>query len=115
MVIQRGEIYYADLSSNTVGSEQGGIRPVVVIQNNVGNQYSPTTIIAIITSKSKRRIPTHVYVHKDEENGLKCNSVVALEQIRTIDKQRLREKIGHLSENDTNKVMAAMKVSLAMM
>lgn len=115
MVIQRGEIYYADLSADTVGSEQGGVRPVVVIQNNIGNQYSPTTIVAIITSKCKRKLPTHVYVRKDGENGLKCNSVVALEQIRTIDKRRLCGKIGHLSNNDTNKVMAAMKVSLAMM
>lgn len=116
MDIKRGEIYFADVTRyNSQGSEQSGRRPVVILQNNIGNKFSPTTIIAIITTKSKRELPTHVELHKDEVNGLKHDSVVALEQITTIDKDRIKFMIGELSEEDNVRVMEAMKISLAMM
>ena len=116
MEIKRGEIYFADITKYySKGSEQSGRRPVVILQNNIGNKFSPTTIIAIITTKSKRELPTHVELYKDEVNKLKHDSVVALEQITTIDKDRLKFKIGELSENDNIRVMEAMKISLAMM
>lgn len=111
--IKRGELYYADLSP-VVGSEQGGIRPVLIVQNNTGNMYSPTTIVANITSKEKKTIPTHVVIHRGKENGLKVDSTILLEQLRTIDKCRIKEKIGELSSNDLENVMDAMKISLAM-
>ncbi len=96
-IIKRGEIYYADLSP-VVGSEQGGVRPVLVVQNNVGNKYSPTVIVAAITSKmNKAKLPTHIGLYT-EDCGLPVNSVVLLEQIRTIDKRRLKNKIGNLDE-----------------
>ena len=115
MDIKRGEIYFADVTRyDYLGSEQSGRRPVVILQNNIGNKFSPTTIIAIITTKSKRELPTHVELHKDEVNKLKHDSVVALEQISTIDKDRLKFKIGELSVEDNLKVMEAMKISLAM-
>lgn len=92
MKVKRGDIFYADLSP-VVGSEQGGVRPVLVVQNDIGNKYSPTVIIAAITSQmNKVKLPTHVEV--SAEFGLPKNSVVLLEQIRTIDKKRLREKVG---------------------
>lgn len=92
MKVKRGDIFYADLSP-VVGSEQGGVRPVLVVQNDIGNKYSPTVIIAAITSQmNKVKLPTHVEV--SVEFGLPKNSVVLLEQIRTIDKKRLREKVG---------------------
>lgn len=112
--VKRGEIYYADMN-NTTGSEQCGKRPVLIIQNNIGNKYSPTTIVAVITSKHKRNLPTHVLIHKDEINGLKCDSTIALEQIRTIDKTRLVTKVGCLNENDNRKVLHALKISLEML
>ena len=112
--VKRGEIYYADMN-NITGSEQGGKRPVLIIQNNIGNKYSPTTIVAVITSKHKRNLPTHVLIHKDEINGLKCDSTIALEQIRTIDKTRLVTKVGCLNENDNRKVLHALKISLEML
>lgn len=116
MEIKRGEIYFADITKyDSKGSEQSGRRPVVILQNNIGNKFSPTTIIAIITTKSKRELPTHVELYKDEVNKLKHDSVVALEQITTIDKDMLKFKIGELSENDNIRVMEAMKISLAMM
>ena len=97
MIVKRGDIFYADLSP-VVGSEQGGIRPVLVVQNDVGNKYSPTVIAAAITSKiNKAKLPTHIEIDA-AEYGLKCDSVILLEQVRTIDKQRLREKIGRLDE-----------------
>ena len=97
MEILRGEIYYADLSP-VVGSEQGGVRPVLVIQNDVGNKYSPTVIVAAITSKlSKAKLPTHIELDKDKYN-LPKDSVVLLEQIRTLDKMRLKEKVSVLDE-----------------
>ena len=93
--IRRGDIYYADLSP-VVGSEQGGIRPVLVIQNNTGNAYSPTVIVAAVTSKPKTKLPTHVILR--DRKGLEKNSVVLLEQVRTIDKSRLREYVGILDK-----------------
>ena len=98
MVIKRGDMFYADLSP-VVGSEQGGIRPVLIIQNDTGNKYSPTVIAAAITSQTgKNKLPTHIEIGS-ENNGLKSDSVVLTEQIRTIDKSRLKEKIGHINDN----------------
>ena len=102
MVIKRGDMFYADLSP-VIGSEQGGIRPVLIIQNDTGNKYSPTVIAAAITSQTgKNKLPTHIEIGS-KENGLKADSVVLTEQIRTIDKSRLKEKIGHI---DDNKIMS---------
>jgi mRNA interferase MazF len=110
-MIKRGELYYADLSP-VVGSEQGGIRPVLVIQNDIGNKYSPTVIAAAITSKlNKAKMPTHIELSR-VEYGLEKDSVVLLEQIRTIDKSRLREKIGEISEEKMNQVNRAVMISL---
>ena len=98
MVIKRGDMFYADLSP-VVGSEQGGIRPVLIIQNDTGNKYSPTVIAAAITSQTgKNKLPTHIEIGSNK-NGLKSDSVVLTEQIRTIDKSRLKEKIGHIDDN----------------
>lgn len=109
--IKRGEIYYADLSP-VVGSEQGGIRPVLIIQNNVGNKYSPTVIVAAITSQiNKAKIPTHVEVSANEYN-LPKDSVILLEQIRTIDKRRLKDKLSVLDNAKMRKVDLAMLISL---
>jgi len=111
MDINRGEIYYADLSP-VVGSEQGGVRPVLVVQNNVGNKYSPTVIVAAITSQlSKAKLPTHIELEKQKYN-LKKDSVVLLEQIRTLDKRRLRDKIGVLDEKCMQSVNNALLISL---
>ena len=97
-MIKRGELYYADLSP-VVGIEQGGVRPVLVVQNDVGNKYSPTVIAAAVTSKlDKARLPTHIELSK-ESFGLTHDSVVLLEQIRTLDKRRLKERIGSLPPN----------------
>ena len=97
MVIKRGDMFYADLSP-VVGSEQGGIRPVLIIQNDLGNKYSPTVIAAAITSQTnKNKLPTHIELGENT-SGLKTNSVVLTEQIRTIDKSRLKEKIGHIDD-----------------
>ncbi|KDR94824.1 mRNA interferase MazF [Peptoclostridium litorale DSM 5388] len=111
--IKRGDIYYADLSP-VVGSEQGGVRPVLVVQNDIGNKYSPTIIIAAITAKiDKAKLPTHVEIRANEY-GLVKNSVVLLEQIRTIDKKRLREKIGSFDRKMMNKVDEALQISLGL-
>lgn len=111
--VKRGDIFYADLSP-VVGSEQGGIRPVIVIQNNIGNRYSPTVIISAITSQiNKAKLPTHVEI-SSEEYGLNRDSVVLLEQIRTIDKRRLKEKIGHMTDDDMKKVDRSLLVSLGL-
>ena len=108
--IKRGELYYADLSP-VIGSEQGGVRPVLVVQNDVGNKYSPTVIVAAITSQiSKAKIPTHIELSMDY--GLTKDSVLLLEQIRTLDKRRLREKIGTLDEKCMQNVNAALLISL---
>ncbi len=110
-MIKRGEIYYADLSP-VIGSEQGGTRPVLILQNDVGNKYSPTIIVAAITSKTgKTKLPTHILL-EGSENGLPKNSVVLLEQIRTIDKRRLKEKLGKTSTHLMNKIEDGLRVSL---
>lgn len=113
MIIKRGDIYYADLRP-VVGSEQGGVRPVLIIQNDIGNKHSPTVICAAITSKmNKAKLPTHV-----ELNTRRCamvkDSVILLEQLRTIDKQRLKEKICHIDEDLQRRVDAALLVSMAL-
>lgn len=109
--IKRGEIYYADLSP-AVGSEQDGVRPVLILQNDTGNKFSSTTIIAPITSVSKKRAqPTHVFIDCD---FLESESVILLEQLRTIDKKRLSDRLGQLSQKDMYQVESAMSVSLGM-
>ena len=111
--IKRGDLYYADLSP-VVGSEQGGVRPVLIIQNDVGNKYSPTVIVSAITSQiNKAKLPTHVEISSNEY-GLNKDSVILLEQIRTIDKKRLREKIGCLDENMMIKVDDGLQISLGL-
>lgn len=111
--IKRGDIFYADLSP-VVGSEQGGIRPVLVLQNDIGNKYSPTIIVAAITSQiNKGKLPTHVEIRYNEY-GLSKDSVVLLEQIRTIDKKRLREKIGRFDEDMMKKVDESIQISLGL-
>ncbi|MBQ5633696.1 MAG: type II toxin-antitoxin system PemK/MazF family toxin [Clostridia bacterium] len=113
MNVKRGDIYYADLSP-VVGSEQGGLRPVLIIQNDVGNRYSPTVIAAAITSRmGKNRLPTHIDIHADRV-GLAKDSVVLLEQIRTLDKRRLKEKMGHLDESMMRNVNSAIAVSFGL-
>lgn len=113
MVVKRGDIFYADLSP-VVGSEQGGIRPVIILQNDVGNKYSPTVIVGAITSQiNKAKLPTHVEI-SSEEYGLNKDSVVLLEQIRTLDKRRLKEKIGHMTDSDMEKVDKALLISVGL-
>ena len=113
MNIKRGDIYYADLSP-VVGSEQGGIRPVLIVQNDVGNKYSPTIIAAAITSKiNKAKMPTHIELSANEY-GLNKDSVILLEQIRTIDKRRLKEKIGKLDADMMIRVDKALFISFGM-
>ncbi len=110
-MIKRGELYYADLSP-VIGSEQGGVRPVLVVQNDIGNKYSPTVIAAAITSKiNKAKLPTHIEI-RAVDFGLTKDSVVLLEQIRTIDKRRLQERIGELPQKLMNKVNDALLISL---
>lgn len=110
MIVKRGDIYYADLSP-VIGSEQGGIRPVLIIQNDVGNKYSPTVIAAAITSQiNKAKMPTHIELSASEY-GLYKDSVILLEQIRTIDKKRLREKVAHLDKKLMKTVDEALSVS----
>lgn len=111
MQVKKGDLYFADLSP-VIGSEQGGVRPVLVVQNNVGNRYSPTIIVAAVTSrKNKADLPTHVEIPA-EGNGLSKNSVVLLEQLRTIDKKRLKERIGTIDEKRLPDVDEALGVSL---
>ncbi len=111
--IRRGDIYYADLSP-VVGSEQGGMRPVLIVQNDVGNRYSPTVIAAAITSQiNKARLPTHIELGA-QSYGLSKDSVVLLEQIRTIDKQRLKERMGTLDDSLMNRVDNAIAVSFGL-
>ena len=113
MRVKRGDIYYADLSP-VVGSEQGGLRPVLIIQNDVGNRYSPTVIAAAITSRmGKTRLPTHIDIYADKA-GLSKDSVVLLEQIRTLDKQRLKEKMGHLDDTMMSEINNAIAVSFGL-
>ena len=113
MSVRRGDIYYADLSP-VVGSEQGGLRPVLIIQNDIGNRYSPTVIAAAITSRmSKTRLPTHIDIYA-EQVGLAKDSVILLEQIRTLDKRRLKEKMGHLDDAMMDHVNTAIAISFGL-
>lgn len=113
MNIKRGDIFYADLSP-VVGSEQGGVRPVLIVQNNIGNKFSPTVIAAAITSqKAKANLPTHIELQADS-SGLAKDSVVLLEQIRTIDKRRLKEKMGTINDISMNMVNEALSVSFGL-
>ncbi len=113
MDIKRGEVFYADLSP-VVGCEQGGVRPVVIVQNDMGNKHSPTVIAAAITSKQdKTTLPTHILI-KGNSCGLSKDSIVLLEQIRTIDKQRLKEKTGSLDTDDLGKINKALNISFGL-
>ena len=112
-VVKRGDIYYADLSP-VVGSEQGGLRPVLIIQNDIGNRYSPTVIAAAITSRmSKTHLPTHIDIYADKV-GLAKDSVILLEQVRTLDKRRLKEKMGHLDPAMMDQVNTAIAISFGL-
>ena len=112
-MIRRGDIYYADLSP-VVGSEQGGVRPVLIVQNDVGNKFRPTVIAAAITSqKYKTNLPTHIQVNANE-CGLAKDSIVLLEQVRTIDKKRLKERMGNLDETDMDRIDRALSVSFGL-
>lgn len=111
--IQRGDIFYANLNP-VIGSEQGGTRPVLILQNDIGNKYSPTVIAAAITSQiNKAKLPTHIEISA-QEYGLQKDSVILLEQIRTIDKKRLRERIGHLDDELMEKVNEALSISFGL-
>lgn len=111
--VKRGDIFFADLSP-VVGSEQGGVRPVLIIQNDIGNKYSPTTIVSAITSQRfKTRLPIHVELSA-AESSLNRDSVILLEQIRTIDKRRLRERIAHLSPQVMGRIDQAIRISLGL-
>ena len=114
MTIKRGDMFYADLSP-VIGSEQGGIRPVVIIQNDLGNKYSPTVIAAAITSQlGKTKLPTHIAIESNDV-GLKTDSVILAEQVRTIDKSRLKEKIGHIEDEQLMiKINNALGVSFGL-
>lgn len=110
LVVKRGDIFYADLSP-VIGSEQGGVRPVLVVQNDIGNKYSPTVIVAAVTSQiNKAKLPTHIEISANEF-GLSKDSVILTEQVRTVDKRRLREKIGALDERQMARVDEALSVS----
>lgn len=112
VVVRRGDIFYADLSP-VIGSEQGGVRPVLIIQNDIGNKYSPTVIVAAITSQiNKAKLPTHIEI--SQEYGLAKDSVILLEQVRTIDRKRLREKIGHLDDELMGRVNEALTISFGL-
>ena len=113
MIVKRGDIFYADLSP-VVGSEQGGVRPVLVVQNDIGNKYSPTVIVAAVTSQiNKAKMPTHIELSANEY-GLSKDSVVLMEQIRTIDKKRLKEKIGHMDEELQYAIDEALRISFGL-
>lgn len=113
MIVKKGDIFFADLSP-VIGSEQGGVRPVLVVQNDVGNKYSPTIIVAAVTSQiNKAKLPTHVEI-KSKEHGLNKDSVILLEQLRTIDKRRLKEKIGHADAEVMEETEKALTISLGM-
>ncbi|WP_243388349.1 type II toxin-antitoxin system endoribonuclease NdoA [Bacillus kexueae] len=113
MIVKRGDVYFADLSP-VVGSEQGGVRPVLIIQNDIGNRFSPTVIVAAITAQiQKAKLPTHVEIDA-KKYGFERDSVILLEQIRTIDKQRLTDKITHLDDEMMEKVDEALQISLGL-
>jgi len=109
MRVKRGEIYYADLSP-VIGSEQAGVRPVLIVQNDVGNKFSPTIIAIAITSKQKVKLPTHIEI-EGTKYGLDKDSVILAEQIRTLDKKRLKEKVGKVDEETMEKVKKAIEIS----
>lgn len=113
MLVRRGEIWYADLS-DAIGSEQGGIRPVLIVQNDIGNKYSPTIIAAAITSQTKNNLPTHIGLKK-ENTGLKFDSTVMMEQVRTLDKSRLRKKVGYINMDNIDRALAISVGILGMM
>ncbi|QMV43288.1 MULTISPECIES: type II toxin-antitoxin system PemK/MazF family toxin [Cohnella] len=113
MIVKRGDVFYADLSP-VVGSEQGGVRPVLIIQNDIGNRFSPTVIVAAITAQiQKAKLPTHVEIEA-KTHGMERDSVILLEQIRTIDKQRLTDKITHLDDETMRKVDEALQISVGL-
>ncbi|MFV0498180.1 MAG: type II toxin-antitoxin system PemK/MazF family toxin [Candidatus Fimivivens sp.] len=113
MTVKRGDIFYADLSP-VIGSEQGGVRPVLIVQNDVGNRYSPTVIAAAITSqRDKSKLPTHIEL-SSQSCGLSRDSIVLLEQIRTIDKRRLKERMGQLDDTSMNQINHALQVSFGL-
>ncbi|KYG34398.1 type II toxin-antitoxin system PemK/MazF family toxin [Alkalihalobacillus trypoxylicola] len=113
MIVKRGDVYFADLSP-VVGSEQGGVRPVLVIQNDIGNRFSPTVIVAAITAQiQKAKLPTHVEISA-KRYGFDRDSVILLEQVRTIDKQRLTDKITHLDDDMMNRVNEALTISIGL-
>ena len=113
MTIRRGDIYYADLSP-VVGSEQGGVRPVLIVQNDVGNRFSPTVIAAAITSqRGKAKLPTHILLDS-QTTGLSRDSIVLLEQVRTIDKHRLKERMGRLDSGSMGRVDQALSISFGL-
>ena len=113
MTIRRGDIYYADLSP-VVGSEQGGVRPVLIVQNDVGNRFSPTVIAAAITSqRGKAKLPTHILLDS-QTTGLSRDSIVLLEQVRTIDKHRLKERMGRLDSGSMGRVDQALSISVGL-
>lgn len=113
VIVKRGDMFYADLSP-VVGSEQGGVRPVLIVQNDIGNKYSPTVIAAAVTSQiNKAKMPTHIEINA-ETYGLAKDSVILMEQIRTIDKKRLKEKIGHVDDALIEKVNEALAVSFGL-
>ncbi|QJD87286.1 type II toxin-antitoxin system PemK/MazF family toxin [Cohnella herbarum] len=113
MIVKRGDVFYADLSP-VVGSEQGGVRPVLIIQNDIGNRFSPTVIVAAITAQiQKAKLPTHVEIEA-KIHGMERDSVILLEQIRTIDKQRLTDKITHLDDETMRKVDEALQISVGL-
>lgn len=113
MIIKRGDIFYADLSP-VIGSEQGGVRPVLIVQNDIGNKYSPTVIATAITSQiNKAKLPTHVEINA-QDYGLVKDSVILLEQLRTIDKKRLKEKVGHLDDGLMERVNESLGISLGL-
>ncbi|HKM43457.1 MAG TPA: type II toxin-antitoxin system PemK/MazF family toxin [Limnochordia bacterium] len=111
--VSRGDIYYANLNP-VIGSEQGGVRPVLILQNDIGNKYSPTTIVAAITSRIKKaKLPTHVELDS-AHFSLEKDSVILLEQVRTIDKRRLKEKVAHLDNETMSKIDEALQISLGL-
>lgn len=113
MNVGRGDVFYADLNP-VIGSEQGGVRPVLIVQNDIGNKYSPTVIVAAITSKiDKAKLPTHVEISADTTN-LEKDSVILMEQIRTIDKKRLQRHVTHLDDEIIKKVNDALEISLGL-
>jgi mRNA interferase MazF len=113
VIIRRGDVFYADLSP-VIGSEQGGTRPVLVVQNDIGNRYSPTVIVSAITSHiDKARLPTHVEL-PSATSGLEKDSVILLEQVRTLDKRRLKEKVSHMDDDLMGQVDAALAISLGL-